>query len=33
MREQRLAAWQAEREATLKQVRETSSHQIELAQV
>ena len=31
MREQRLAAWQAERETVLKQVRETSSQQIELA--
>ena len=31
MREQRLAAWQAEREATLKQVREASSQQLALA--
>ncbi len=31
MREHRLATWQAERDATLKQVRETSSQQIELA--
>lgn len=31
MREQRLAAWQAEREATLKQVRDAAAHQVELA--
>lgn len=31
MREQRLAVWQAERETVLKQVRETSSQQIEQA--
>ncbi len=31
MREQRLAGWQAERDATLRQVRDASAQQVELA--
>ena len=33
MREQRLAKWQAEREATLKQVRDSSKQQVESARL
>ncbi len=33
MREQRLARWQAERDATLKQVRESSKQQVEIARL